>query len=193
MPSHPHPCAHPTIASLCASHDRIPVRIPRSRPAVAKKAVPCTCWPSRPWPRRPFPPYDPFGRGGRPLKELPVLSLVPQDPISARSPLYLVTRGRPSWAARPFPRSCHLHYSHPPFGHERPSLLGSAPVPAVFAGTSCRLKAPASPASRGLRLSLRSRLRVAFWGWRRGSGDVAVRDRCGRGSPGPSGESWRWE
>ena len=82
-------------------------------------------------------------------------------------------------------------HSHPPFGHERPSLLGSAPVPAVFAGTSCRLKAPASPASRGLRRSLRSRLRVAFWGWRRGSGDVAVRDRCGRGSPGPSGESWR--
>ena len=88
------------------SHDCIP----RTRPMSASHdRVPCTCWPRRPWPRRPFPPYDPFGRGGRPLKELPVLSLVPQDRISARSPLYLVTRGRPSWAARPFPRSCHLH------------------------------------------------------------------------------------
>jgi hypothetical protein len=28
---------------------------------------------------------------------------------------------------------------------------------------------------------------------RRGSGDVAVRDRWERGSPGPSGESWRWK
>jgi hypothetical protein len=43
----------------------------------------------------------------------------------------------------------------------------------------------------GLRRTLRSHLRVAFWGWRRGSGDVADRDRLGRGSPGPMPGTWQ--
>ena len=65
----------------------------------------------------------------------------------------------------------------------------SAPIPGSPPDTSWRLSSvPEAPvlflvsqapstASRGLRCPLRSHLRVAFLDWRRGSGDVPVRDR----------------
>jgi len=150
------PRAHPTSAS----HERIP----RARPLylLAKKAGPrrpfhcmnllagvavhwksaryCRLFP-RTASRRDHPAisltsHDPFGH------ERP--SLVGSAPGPADSPsplhpiLHLATRGRPSWAVRPFPQF--------------------PPVPLVA------LKAPASPASRGLRPSLRSRPACCIFG-----------------------------
>ena len=86
--------------------------------------------------------HEPSGLSAPPgAPSLPFVGLSAPRP---RSPLYpmnhLATEAVPrGQCARPRGFAIAIT-SHTPFGHERPSLLGSAPVPAVSAGTSCRLE-----------------------------------------------------